>query len=164
MPESGRAEGSRAAEIDAEVARALGALGALDMLILDAGELCAAARTAGEGGERTGLMVSLETSWTVTRAVTNAAFLAHGRAGRIVYLCPTPAAAGAYAEAAVAGLENLARTLSIEWARHGVTTVAIAPSASTTAGELGALCAYLASPAGAYFSGALLDLRGVGRS
>jgi len=32
------------------------------------------------------------------------------------------------------------------------------PAAS--AGELAALAAYLASPAGAYFSGCLLDLRG----
>src|ERR671934_252664 len=53
-----------------------------------------------------------------------------------------------YCEGGRAGLENLARTLSIEWARHAVTTVAIAPGASTSAGELAALVAYLASPAG----------------
>ncbi len=59
-----------------------------------------------------------------------------------------------------AGLENLARTLSIEWSRYHVTTVAVAPGAGTPAGEVAALTAYLASPAGAYFSGCLLDLRG----
>ena len=37
--------------------------------------------------------------------------------------------------------------------------VAIAPGEGTPAGEVAALCAYLASPAGAYFSGCLLDLR-----
>ena len=68
--------------------------------------------------------------------------------------------AGEHAPAACAGLENLARTLSIEWARHGITTVTIAPGAETPAGEVAALTAYLASPAGAYFSGCLLDLRG----
>ncbi len=81
------------------------------------------------------------------------------KAGRIVYLAPAPDA-GAPAPAACAGLENLARTLSIEWARHGITTVTVAPGVRTTAGEVAALTAYLASPAGAYFSGCLLDLRG----
>ncbi len=80
--------------------------------------------------------------------------------GRIVYLAPSPDA-GEHAGAARAGLENLARTLSIEWARHGITTVTIAPGTATAAGEVAALVAYLASPAGAYFSGCLLDLRGV---
>ncbi len=42
-----------------------------------------------------------------------------------------------------------------------ITAVTIAPGAATTAGEVAALTAYLASPAGAYFSGCLLDLRGV---
>jgi NAD(P)-dependent dehydrogenase (short-subunit alcohol dehydrogenase family) len=49
----------------------------------------------------------------------------------------------------------------VEWARHSITVVAIAPGAASTAEEVAALCAYLASPAGAYFSGCLLDLRGV---
>ena len=53
-----------------------------------------------------------------------------------------------------------ARTLSIEWARYGITVVAVAPGAETTREEVAALCAWLASPAGAYFSGCLLDLAG----
>ena len=65
-----------------------------------------------------------------------------------------------HARAARAGLENLARTLSIEWSRFAVTPVAIAPGARTQPAEIAKLCAYLASPAGAYFSGCLLDLRG----
>ena len=83
-----------------------------------------------------------------------------GRGGRIVYIAPSPQD-GAHAEAARAGLENLSRTLSIEWARHQTTTVTIAPGDETAAQEVAALVAYLASPAGAYFSGCLLDLRGV---
>ena len=59
------------------------------------------------------------------------------------------------------GLENLARTLSVEWARHGITVVTIALGDTTAPGEAAALIAYLASPAGAYFSGCQLDLRGV---
>jgi NAD(P)-dependent dehydrogenase (short-subunit alcohol dehydrogenase family) len=76
-----------------------------------------------------------------------------------VYLAPSPAA-GPQADAARAGLENLGRTLSTEWARYGITLVTIAPGETTATGEVAALCAYLASPAGAYFSGCLLDLRG----
>ena len=78
--------------------------------------------------------------------------------GPIVEQCLADSAE--HADAACAGLENLARTLSIEWARHGITPVTIAPGASAM-GEAAALVAYLASPAGAYFSGCLLDLPGV---
>jgi NAD(P)-dependent dehydrogenase (short-subunit alcohol dehydrogenase family) len=122
----------------------------------------AATGDAGGEGARRGLRACLVASWIVTRALAAGVLLADGRGGRIVYLAPS-AAAGEHADAARAGLENLARTLSIEWARHAITTVAIAPSGVTSgaAGEVAAaLIAYLASPAGAYFSGCLLDLRG----
>jgi NAD(P)-dependent dehydrogenase (short-subunit alcohol dehydrogenase family) len=140
--------------VEDALAPALARLGSTDMLIVDAAGLFVAA-----GSGRAMLMGCLQTSWSVTHSVVNRAFLVHGRGGRILYIAPAPGA-GAHAEAARAGLENLARTLSIEWARHGITLVTIAPGASTPAGELAALCAYLASPAGAYFSGCLLDLRG----
>ena len=65
----------------------------------------------------------------------------------------------AHAEAARAGLENLARTLSIEWARLGIRPVAIHPGTETPAGEVAELAAFLASPAGAYYSGCRFDLR-----
>ena len=63
--------------------------------------------------------------------------------------------------AAAAGLENLARTLSIEWARFQVQAIALAPGEGLGDDALSEVVAYLASPAGAYFSGCLLDLRGV---
>jgi NAD(P)-dependent dehydrogenase (short-subunit alcohol dehydrogenase family) len=113
---------------------------------------------AGGAGAREALRACLDAAWNVTHVVAGAAFLAQQRGGRVVYLAP-PADRGARAGAACAGLENLARTLSIEWARYGITPVTIAPGASS-AGEVGALVAYLASPAGAYFSGCLLDLTG----
>jgi NAD(P)-dependent dehydrogenase (short-subunit alcohol dehydrogenase family) len=80
--------------------------------------------------------------------------------GRIVYIAPPPDA-GELADGAQAGLENLARTLSIEWARYAITAVAIIPGERTSAGEAAALTAYLGSCAGAYFSGCVFDLRGV---
>ena len=116
---------------------------------------------SGRGGTVGGtLRTCLDATWNVTRAVVNRAFLPAERGGRIIYLAPAPDA-GQYADAARAGLENLSRTLSVEWARHGVTVVTIAPGERSTADEVAALTAYLASPASAYFSGCLLDLRGV---
>ena len=75
----------------------------------------------------------------------------------ILLLAPRPG--DAHAEAARAGLENLARTLSIEWARLGIRPVAIHPGTETPAGEVAELAAFLASPAGAYYSGCRFDLR-----
>jgi citronellol/citronellal dehydrogenase len=77
--------------------------------------------------------------------------------GKIVLLAPPPDA-GPHAEAARDALENLARTLSIEWARHGIRITAITPGTATTAGEVASLVAYLASPAGDYFSGCRFSL------
>jgi citronellol/citronellal dehydrogenase len=106
----------------------------------------------------------LDEAWGITRAVATRGFIELQSGGRIVYVAPaaagTPTQEDCHAEAARAALENLARTLSIEWARYGINPVTIAPGASTAPSELAALVAYLASPAGAYFSGCLLDLRG----
>jgi len=149
------------AALEAAGERVLGEAGSIELLAVDGAGLFAYAAAHAAAGERarTALHTCLQASWSVTRAIVTSAFLKRARGGRIVYLAPAPDA-GEHADAARAGLENLARTLSIEWARHGITTVTIAPGASTTAGEVAALTAYLASPAGAYFSGCLLDLRG----
>ena len=156
--------------MDELVTAAVAETGGLDLLVVDGAGLFVHALTQG-GTSHAALRACLDATWNVTRAVVNRAFLptesssgktSPGGSGgqKIVYLAPAPDA-GAHAEAARAGLENLARTLSVEWARHGIAVVAIAPGTQTTAGEVAALTTYLASPAGAYFSGCLLDLRGV---
>jgi NAD(P)-dependent dehydrogenase (short-subunit alcohol dehydrogenase family) len=179
-----REEGGSAIERVAREAAelALGDAGSVDLLAVDCASVfahVAGDRGGASGNARDALGVCLEAAWNVTRAVASRAFLPGGadaegadaegadaggeagaRGGRIVYLAP-PADRREHADAACAGLENLARTLSIEWARHSVTTVTIAPGAASDAGEVAALTAYLASPAGAYFSGCLLDLRGL---
>ncbi len=161
------------ARIEQAIDRLLADAGGFQLLVFDGASLFARAGgdgpggggTAGGGtaGGRTALQACLDASWNVTRVLANRAFLPDARGGRIVYLAPPPDV-GEHADAARAGLENLARTLSIEWARHGITAVAIVPGAgappAAMAGEVAALAAYLASPAGAYFSGCLLDLRG----
>jgi NAD(P)-dependent dehydrogenase (short-subunit alcohol dehydrogenase family) len=146
------------AGLDAAVAAAMREAGRIDLLAVDGAGLFAHALAQGGDGHAA-LRACVDAAWNATRAAVNAAFLPAAEGGRIVYLAPR-ADAGEHAEAACAGLENLARTLSIEWARYGITTVTIAPGAQTPAGEVATLTAYLASPAGAYFSGCLLDLRG----
>jgi NAD(P)-dependent dehydrogenase (short-subunit alcohol dehydrogenase family) len=125
-----------------------------DILVIDARSLF-----AGCDGKAQDLLRCMRSTWNVTRAVVNNAFLPAGEGGRIVFLAPG-ADAGAYAQAARAGICNLGRTLSVEWARHGINTVTVAPDAQTPAGQIVTLTMYLASPAGAYFSGCVLDLRG----
>ena len=141
------------AAVDAAVERMLGEVGTVRLLAVDASCVLPA------GDARAALVGGLEASWNVTRALANQSLIPSGRGGRIVYVAPRPNA-GEHAEAVRAGLENLARTLSIEWSRHAITPVAIAPGEDTTADEVAALVAYLASPAGAYFSGCELDLTG----
>jgi citronellol/citronellal dehydrogenase len=137
---------------EARVGAALERLGSLQALVVDGASLFAAPAA------REGLIACLAAAWNVARATANQAFLPAQIAGRIVLLAPP--AGGRFATAAAAGLENLARTLSIEWARFGISPVAIAPGPGTTAQQIAGVVAYLASPAGDYFSGCELDLRG----
>jgi hypothetical protein len=157
-PVSDRPEAAEA-ECAAEVALAASEAGGIDLLAVDGAALFAHGLARGGDGH-TALRDCVDGAWNVTRATVDNAFLrAAEPGGRVVYLAPAPAA-GEHAAAAIAGLENLARTLSIEWARYAITTVTIVPGEGTAAGEVATLVAYLASPAGAYFSGCLLDLRG----
>jgi NAD(P)-dependent dehydrogenase (short-subunit alcohol dehydrogenase family) len=121
-------------------------------LIFDAGGVF-------EEGGSDGLSAALERAWVLTRAVATGAQIPGGAGGKIVLIAPS-AGAGPYAEAARSGLENLARTLAVEWARHQVTATAIAPGARTTDDQLAMLVSFLASPAGDYFSGCRFDLSG----
>jgi len=110
------------------------------------------------------LRATLDLAWVTVRAVANAAFISGSGAGpasgsgKITLIAPAPDDDHSAVAGVRAAAENLARTLSIEWARHGITTVAITPASDTTAAELAALAAYLASPAGDYFSGCRLAL------
>jgi NAD(P)-dependent dehydrogenase (short-subunit alcohol dehydrogenase family) len=108
------------------------------------------------GAEIQQALDALENAWAAVRAAANASFIP-ARQGRIVLLAPRPGELR-YAELACAALENLARTLSVEWARFGITTVAAVPGAITSDDELAQLVAFLCSPAGAYYSGCRLEL------
>ena len=139
--------GVRAVEADlldeAAVEAAVGPCGAL---VVDARALFGA-----------GLRAALDGTWCVMRATANAAFIPDRRGGKVVLVAPAPGA-GEHAGALRAGLENLARTTSIEWSQYGITPTAVRPGANATAAEVAEVVAYLVSPAGDYFSGCALDL------
>ncbi len=159
---TGPLEADGEAALDAVIA-AVGEQGGLDLLVVDGAGLYAEA-LAQSGNGHAALRACMDVAWSATHAAVNQAFLqAPEPRGRVVYLAPAPNA-GEHASAACAGFENLARTLSTEWARYQITTVAIAPGVTTSAQDAAALVAYLASPAGAYFSGCLLDLGGAAHS
>jgi len=111
-----------------------------------------------EGGQAA-LGESLERAWVAARGVATGALIPAG-AGKVVLIAP-PADAGRFAAAARAAFENLARTLSVEWARYGLTAVAIAPGAATSDAEVAELVCFLVSPAGEYFTGCLFELGAV---
>jgi NAD(P)-dependent dehydrogenase (short-subunit alcohol dehydrogenase family) len=120
---------------DDALAAAAGELGAVEALVCDGRPLFAAA-----GGGLPGLRAAADGCFAAARAVVNAAFIPAGR-GKVVLLAPADAATAA-------ALENSARTLSIEWARHQIVIACVHDGPETEA-----LVAFLCSPAGDYYSG-----------
>jgi hypothetical protein len=92
----------------------------------------------------------LDTAFVSTRAVANA-WIGAERGGKVVLVAPQGD------EPLKAALENLARTLSVEWARYGITATAILSGGEP--GDVAQLIAFLASPAGDYYSGCAFTLR-----
>lgn len=132
--------GASAPPIDADlqdedaVAAAVAELGTPDTLVCATGDLDAA--------------------FIATRAVAGT-WIAAERGGKVVFVAPRDDAPQR------AALENLARTLSVEWARYGIRPTAILPGARTSGDEVAELVAFLASPAGDYYSGCAFTLGAV---
>jgi len=127
--------------------------GAAEHLVVDA-----ASEFAEAGGGMAGLRRAVDDGWNVVRAVVTAGWIGDGSqeggpgGGKVVFLAPI-ADAGEHANAVGAALENAARTLSVEWARFGVRITAVRPREGAAADERAELVAFLASPAGDYFTG-----------
>lgn len=132
--------------------------GRIDTLVVDAATLFG-------GGGLQGLRAALDGAWSAVREVATEQWLgddeagAGARAGGKLVLVAPRGDAGEHARAAAAGLESLARTLAVEWARHGVRATVVVPGPQATGDELGALVAFLASAGGEYFSGCRFELR-----
>jgi hypothetical protein len=101
-------------------------------------------------------VASIDRSWVAVRALANGALIP-ASGGAIILLAPRLDAA-VHAEAVRAALENLARTLSVEWARYGITATAVTPGTNTSDDDLATLIAFLCSEAGAYYSGCRFEL------
>ena len=90
----------------------------------------------------------VDSAFFAARAVANA-WIAGERGGKVVLVAPRDDAPQRAAH------ENLARTLSVEWARYEITPTAILPG---TPEDVAELVAFLASPAGNYYSGCAFTL------
>jgi hypothetical protein len=111
-----------------------------------------------DGASLAGPRDVLDGAWLALRPEARAMIDAEA-GGKLLLVAPPPSDAAA--EAARAGLENLARTLSVEWARYGIRTAALLPGAATEPEEVAELAAFLASQAGDYYSGCRFDLGSV---
>jgi hypothetical protein len=111
-----------------------------------------------DGGSLAGPRDVLDAAWLALRPEARAMIDAEA-GGKLLLVAPPPFDAAA--EAARAGTENLARTLSVEWARYGIRTAALLPGSATEPEEVAELAAFLASRAGDYYSGCRFDLGSV---
>lgn len=176
-------------QVDALVDSVVERHGRIDTLVNNAGgQYFVPAEDITPKGFRTVVRLNLEGTWLMTHAVATKSMIPSGRGGKVisVTLSPHHGLPGmAHSSAARAGVENLMRELSIEWARYNVRTTALAaghfhtdalqkypqPVRDSVARtvplqrlgdpqEHAWLVAYLASPAGDYYSGAVITLDG----
>jgi citronellol/citronellal dehydrogenase len=177
-------------QVDAMVDEILARHGQIDLLVNNAGgQFLAPAESITPKGFRTVIRLNVEGTWLVTHAVATKAMIPSGRGGKVfsVTLSPHNGMPGmAHSGAARAAVENLMRTLSVEWARFGIRLLALAAGQFETQtlltkypqaiveriahtiplGRMGTeqefawLIAYLASPAGDFFSGAVITMDG----
>ena len=163
--------------------------GRLDLLVNNAGgQFLSPAEAISPKGFRTVVELNVTGTWLMTHAAATKAFIPQRR-GKVlsVTLSPHNGMPGmVHSGAARAAVENMMRTLSIEWSRFGITLVALAAGQFGTEtmrtkypqevveavpgtvplGRLGTeqewgwLVAYLASPAGDFFSGTVITLDG----
>jgi citronellol/citronellal dehydrogenase len=163
--------------------------GRLDVLVNNAGgQFLAPAETISAKGFRTVIELNVQGTWLMTHAAATKAFIPQG-GGKVlsVTLSPHNGMPGmVHSGAARAAVENMMRTLAIEWARFGIKTCALAAGQFATetlltkypravidnlersipigragrAEEMAWLVAYLASPAGDFFSGTTITIDG----
>jgi citronellol/citronellal dehydrogenase len=175
-------------QVEALVASVLERHGKIDTLVNNAGgQYMTPAEDITPKGFRTVVRLNLEGTWLMTHAVATRAMIPAG-GGRIVNVTLSPhhgLPGMVHSSAARAAVENMTRALSIEWARFGIRVTAIATghfetdalskypepvrrgvAATVPLQRLGRpeeqawLVAYLASPAGDYYSGAIITLDG----
>ncbi|MCE3265945.1 MAG: hypothetical protein K0S15_654 [Solirubrobacterales bacterium] len=163
--------------------------GRIDLLVNNAGgQFLSPAEGISSKGFRTVIELNVQGTWQMTHAAATKAFIPQ-ESGKVVSLTVSPHQGFpgmVHTGAARAAVENMMRTLSVEWARFGIRTVAVAvgqfdtetlrtkyPKAvvdnvagTVPLGRLGSeeelawLVAYLASPAGDFYSGCVITIDG----
>jgi citronellol/citronellal dehydrogenase len=163
--------------------------GRIDVLVNNAGgQFLSPAEAITPKGFRTVIELNVQGTWQMTHAAATKAFIPQGE-GKVISITVSPHMGFpgmVHTGAARAAVENMTRTLSVEWARFGTRLVAVAigqfdtetlrtkyPKAivenvagTVPLGRLGTeeemawLMAYLASPAGDFFSGCVVTLDG----
>jgi NAD(P)-dependent dehydrogenase (short-subunit alcohol dehydrogenase family) len=163
--------------------------GRIDVLVNNAGgQFLSPAEAITPKGFRTVIELNVQGTWQMTHAAATKAFIPQGE-GKVISITVSPHMGFpgmVHTGAARAAVENMTRTLSVEWARFGTRLVAVAigqfdtetlrtkyPKAivegvasTVPLGRLGAeeemawLMAYLASPAGDFLSGCVITLDG----
>jgi len=163
--------------------------GRLDVLVNNAGgQFLAPAESISPKGFRTVIELNVQGTWLMTHAAATKAFIPQG-GGKVlsVTLSPHNGMPGmVHSGAARAAVENMMRTLAVEWARFGIRTCALAAGQFATetlltkypqvvvdnlersipigragrAEEMAWLVAYLASPAGDFVSGTTITIDG----
>jgi citronellol/citronellal dehydrogenase len=163
--------------------------GRLDCLINNAGgQFLSPAEAVSPKGFRTVIELNVMGTWLMTHAAATKAFIPQG-SGKVlsVTLSPHNGMPGmVHSGAARAAVENMMKTLSVEWARFGIRLCALAAGQFDTETlrtkypeeisrnvaktiplqrmgsekEWAWLIAYLASPAGDFFSGSVITMDG----
>lgn len=175
-------------QVDALVADAVTRFGRLDVLVNNAaGNFVARAEDISPNGWRAVHRLNVDAVWYLTRLVATRSMLPRAH-GLVVFvgLSPRRALPGmAHGIAARAAVDALAKTLALEWGPRGVRTVTVTPGVIRTEGlgvygeeaiagwerevplrrlgspeEVGSLIAFLASPGGAYITGATILVDG----
>jgi citronellol/citronellal dehydrogenase len=175
--------------VDGLFDRVLERHGRLDVLVNNAGgQFLSPAETISPKGFRTVVELNVQGTWQMTHAAATKAFIPQ-RSGKVisVTLSPHHGMPGmAHSGAARAAVENMMRTLSIEWARFNIKLCAVAAGQFDTEvlrtkypkevaenvvrtvplqrlgtpEEMAWLVAYLASPAGDFMSGCVVTVDG----
>jgi citronellol/citronellal dehydrogenase len=175
--------------VDAFMDGVLEGHGRIDLLVNNAGgQFLSPAEAITPKGFRTVIDLNVQGTWQMTHAAATKAFIPQ-KGGKVVSMTVSPHMGFpgmVHTGAARAAVENMMRTLSVEWARFGIRLVAVAigqfdtetlrtkyprqvvenVAGTVPVGRLGTeeemawLLAYLASPAGDFFSGAVVTIDG----
>ena len=175
-------------DVERVVRAALERFGMVDVLVNNAGgQFSAPAEEISDNGWRAVQRVTMDAVWSITRTVATRSMIP-GSGGLIVFVgfSPLRGIPGfAHASAGRAAVANLASGLAIEWSRHGIRTVCVAPGTiltealgqygpdaveawqqSVPLGRLGrpeevaSLIAFLATAGGAYVTGTTVVVDG----